>query len=466
MRITGAERASLAADLRRRYDAGQDSPQLAAEFGLTGKLTLTLLREAGTLIRPRGPKAKPRPTCVIVDEDGECPNPVFVISRGMCRKHYARWRKHGDPLMVLPGPVKFYGEERAELAAQLWDEYRKYEAGKGLTSLAEGAGISAPTVRKLIQEAGGTTRTTGKHRTYDDATEAFVLAEHGKGRSVPAIAADLGRSVTFVRKLLLRNGVSLDGQAGPSFRGLNAFTDENRILAAATGQRNPFTCVAPGGCSNLAIPKDGYLCSMHKRRLDLYGRLEREPCIRCGSELDTLGFSYLCRKCRRGWRYCTYPDHQGERIVPLSAMRNRRVSWCIECQNLESRKRAGSRKCARCGGWVIIGDSRRTVCADCWEGVEGCAQRSGECSQPASRLINGLCMSHYHRSRRAAATTPGPYHRLTEGELAEVSARYAVGGITQAQLAHEYGVHRSTITRPSGACASAAAGTGRIARGR
>jgi hypothetical protein len=404
--VTGEERARLAASLRQRYEAGEDSSMLAAAAGLSVKVVLALLREAGTLIRPRGPQATARGTCTITDDDGRCQEPVFVISRGMCHKHYVRWWKHGDPLMVLPGPVKVYGEERAELAAQLWDEYRMYEAGKGLRFLAESAGISAPTVRKLIQEAGGTTRTTGKHRTYDDATEALVLAEHAKGRSVPAIAADLGRSVTFVRKLLLRNGVQVDGLAEASFRGLNAFTDENRILWAAAhpGEPNPFTCVAPGGCSNLAIPKDGFLCSKHKRRLDLHGRLERDPCVRCGAELDTLSFSYLCRRCRHGWRYCTYPAHQGNRLVPATAMRTPRLSWCIECQNLNTRKRNGSRTCARCGGWLLIRSPRRTVCAGCWEGVPGCAQRSGECSQPASRLIAGLCMAHYHRSRRGAAS--------------------------------------------------------------
>jgi hypothetical protein len=56
-------------------------------------------------------------------------------------------------------------------------------------------------------------------------------------------------------------------------------------------------------------------------------------------------------------------------------------------------------------------------------------------------------MSHYHRSRRAAPTAPGPYHRLNQVELAEISARYAASGITQAQLAYEYGVSRGTVIR-------------------
>src|SRR6516162_5890600 len=48
---------------------------------------------------------------------------------------------------------------------------------------------------------------------------------------------------------------------------------------------------------------------------------------------------------------------------------------------------------------------------------------------------------------REAGEEPGPYHRLTGAELAEMCRRYAVGGVTQEQLAAEYGVHRSTVNR-------------------
>ena len=411
-RITGPERASLAAQLRRDYEAGQDSTQLAAAHGLTVKVTLTLLREAGTLIRPRGAKTRPRGTCTVVEEDGgtQCGRPVYVIGRSMCHTHYARWWKHGDPLMVLPGPVKVWGEQRAELARQLREEYERYQAGVGLEALGEQAGLSAPTVKRLIEEAGGTTRGTGRHRTYDDATEAAVLAWHSRGQSLQAIARDVGRSVTFVRKLLLRNGASLDSAREADFRGLNAFTDHNRIVYAAghPGEANPFCCVVDG-CNNLAIPKDHFLCAKHSRRLRVHGKLEREACKHCEGELDTLSFSYLCRRCRReGWRYCTYAEHEGERIVPLAAMRTGRLSWCIECQNLESRKRNRGRVCERCGGWLLIRSPARTVCAGCWEGVEGCGERGGECSQPAGRLINGLCMAHYHRARGRLGRSRGP----------------------------------------------------------
>lgn len=62
----------------------------------------------------------------------ECPNPP--LSRGMCGKHYARWRKHGDPSRVdAPGRTRIGGEcsvegcsERARARGYCDPHYNKW----------------------------------------------------------------------------------------------------------------------------------------------------------------------------------------------------------------------------------------------------------------------------------------------------------------------------------------------------
>jgi hypothetical protein len=407
MRITSAERASLAAQLRRRYEAGERSPQLASDYGLTVNLTLTLLREAGTLIRSSGPQTQPRATpqrgtCTVTDENGRCGEQVYNISRGLCQKHYGRWWNHGDPLVVLPHhrPFAVTGEERASLAAEL---RRRYEAGESTLQLAAAIGKSKPFVRTLLREAGTEIKATGRYRTYDRQLNARVIEQYESGQSVQTIADSLGRSYTFVLKMLIRSRVARRPPSREAdFRGFNAFTEDNRRLWASAhpGEPNPFACTADG-CNQLADPAKHYLCQMHQRRLRISGKLERDACLRCARELDSMS-SYLCSRCYQDWRYCSYAEHAGDRILPLTEMST--TIKCRECGRYDNSRRRG-RLCERCGKPLGSQAPARTICVSCWEGVPGCIDRSGECSQPPGLMHGERCGVHYHRARRQGIIT-------------------------------------------------------------
>jgi hypothetical protein len=46
-------------------------------------------------------------TCTVIEGGSACGDPI--LRRKMCSKHYQRWKKHGDPLVVLPmGPKPNY----------------------------------------------------------------------------------------------------------------------------------------------------------------------------------------------------------------------------------------------------------------------------------------------------------------------------------------------------------------------
>jgi hypothetical protein len=113
--------------------------------------------------------------------------------------------------------------------------------------------------------------------------------------------------------------------------------------------------------------------------------------------------------CYKAWRYCTNPRHSWERILPAAAMSN--TTKCRTCARAAQRKRNGSAVCERCGNWVNTEgrhSPKRTVCVSCWEGVEGCIERSGECSQPPARIIAGRCTAHYLRAYSQGRMTSRP----------------------------------------------------------
>lgn len=53
-RLFGPDRPAVAADLRRRYEAGDTIRAVAAAAGISYSAARDLLREAGTTLRPKG----------------------------------------------------------------------------------------------------------------------------------------------------------------------------------------------------------------------------------------------------------------------------------------------------------------------------------------------------------------------------------------------------------------------------
>jgi len=350
-----------------------------------------------------------------------------LAGHGWCRACYGRWWSNGKPASGPPPPRPHHrpfavaGDERARLAKDL---AARYEAGESTGDLASAIGKSKPFVRAILREAGATIRPTGRQPTYDAEFADGVIKRYKAGEDILAIADSLGRSYTFVHKILIRYGVVRRPPGGEKQRkGFNAFTDENRILWIVTrpGELNPFTCTAVR-CTKLADPSRYFLCEMHARRLQTTGTLERKPCQRCGRELDGMS-PFLCGRCYRVWRYCSDRGHGGERILPVAAMSN--TTKCRACASAAQRRRNGSAVCERCGGWVNTGGAhspKRTVCVSCWDGAEECAERSGECSQPSGRIIAGRCLAHYLRAYGQGRVTARPCLRF------DACGGYATGG--------------------------------------
>ena len=350
-----------------------------------------------------------------------------LAGHGWCQACYGRWWKNGKPASGPPPPRPHHrpfavvGDERARLAKEL---AARYAAGESTGDLASAIGRSKPFVRAILREAGTTIRPTGKQPTYDAQFAARVIQRYKAGEGILAIAESLGRSYTFVHKILIRHGVvRRPAGGGKQWKGFNAFTEENRILWIVTrpGEPNPFTCTA-ARCTRLADPSRHFLCEMHAGRLRTTGTLERKPCQRCGRELNGMS-PFLCSRCYQAWRYCSDPGHRGSRDLPVSAMSN--ATKCRACASAAQRQRNGSAVCERCGNWVNTRtphSPKRTICVSCWDGAEGCAERSGECSQPPGRIIAGRCQAHYLRAYDQGQVTARLCLRF------EVCGGHATGG--------------------------------------
>lgn len=360
-------------------------------------------------------------TCASCGEDRP------LAGRGWCRACYGRWWSNGKPASGPPppqprhGPFAVTGDERAGLAENL---AARYEAGESTGDLASAIGRSKPFVRALLREAGAAIRPTGRRPTHNPALAAEVIKRYKEGESILAIAESLGRSDAFARKILIKHRVTRR-PAGPEKqrKGLNAYTQENRIAWIVTrpGEPNHFTCTA-ANCIKLADPSHHFLCDMHARRLRTTGTLERKPCQRCGRELAGMS-PFLCNRCYRAWRYCSDREHRGERILPVAAMSN--TTRCRACASTAQRRRNGSAICERCGDWAASGGThgpKRTICVSCWEGAEGCAERSGECSQPPGKIIAGRCLAHYTRAYSQGQVTAPLCLRF------DLCGGYATGG--------------------------------------
>lgn len=87
-------------------------------------------RKDGTWAKKPGPDAKPKPACTM----GDCLEPV--LARDLCRKHYDRWRKWGDPAVIgKAGGPRFVP---AELSGEgITARQRNHWASRGVLGVAQ-----------------------------------------------------------------------------------------------------------------------------------------------------------------------------------------------------------------------------------------------------------------------------------------------------------------------------------------
>lgn len=79
--------------------------------------------------------------CIVVEDDERCPN--LGQSRGWCPKHYARWKKHGDPLVkVRRGwPWNFEGQQKRRPNGCLGWTGKPSSSGYGIVRHADGRDV-------------------------------------------------------------------------------------------------------------------------------------------------------------------------------------------------------------------------------------------------------------------------------------------------------------------------------------
>jgi hypothetical protein len=346
------------ASLRTRYEAGETVSDIAASIGYSAAYVYDLLSEAGTVMRRSGP----------------------------------------PPTWHPPGYA-----ERTKRDAEI---LQRYQDGETSRELGRALGISKATVQRVVRKAG-IARPPGR-RLSENATAlaAQIVDDYESGKTMAVIAESTGMSVSFVKDVLIRHDIEIRPRNSDPFRGLNAFTEENRILFAAAnpGKPNPFTCQAdvPGGCNELADPGAHYLCGRHRARIERTGIVAR-PCASCGRDRDTPGGGYLCSSCYgKGWRYCT-SEHLGSPVVTIADMPSVNSSGsCRECARIERLAKLGF-VCQKCGKPILadrIHVASRTLCLDCWDGQPGCVDRSPECSEnPQLQGEEGQKRCYVHHSR-------------------------------------------------------------------
>ncbi|MEU5426906.1 helix-turn-helix domain-containing protein [Streptomyces olivoreticuli] len=100
------------------------------------------------------------------------------------------------------------GQERALFAASA---ATMYQSGKSLTQVAASIDRSICCARSLIREGGGIIRGGGHQPRSPERGKlaAQVVEEYLAGATMMQIAADIDRSYTLVRTLLLEEGVAL-----------------------------------------------------------------------------------------------------------------------------------------------------------------------------------------------------------------------------------------------------------------
>lgn len=172
-------------DLRRRYEAGESAPSIAAALGVSDSTVIESLRLAGVAIRTRGEATRAR---------------------------------HGLSIDI-PALI------------------RRYQGGESTPKLAAALGISIATVDRALREAGVCLRSPREAALLARAVavdEADLRARYDRGQSVLAMSRDLGVSrPTIMRRLEAMGIAPRSGTEANLIRMASLTNQERRDLAAS-----------------------------------------------------------------------------------------------------------------------------------------------------------------------------------------------------------------------------------------
>lgn len=188
--LTPAQRAQLADQASRAYQAGASVQGIATRLSLKIKATETLIREAGTLLRPHGPQAfqtlngqavpvtparrDQLRTVLAADYTTRAQSIATLaaahglgrtLTYNLLQEAGVTFRIRGvAPLQTLGGQaVPVTPEQRDQLRTTVADDYTtRYQS---IRTIATAHGLSTVVVRNLLREAGVTPRPAGRPRS-------------------------------------------------------------------------------------------------------------------------------------------------------------------------------------------------------------------------------------------------------------------------------------------------------------
>ncbi|WNV83052.1 helix-turn-helix domain-containing protein [Umezawaea sp. Da 62-37] len=247
--ITGGERKKLAKTCRLLYEDGETSQAIGKFMGRSRAFVARLIVESGGTMRP--PATQPKRDTTSRRELATALRKQYEA--GVSIKDLATWdvgsqyyvrrllhevrtpmRKSG-PVSQNVKPRNVVRESPAAQAARrpLGLEFRRrYEGGESLEKIAATAGIAPTTVAKRIREVGGNVRISTLHVSKQPARRreaARLKVEYEAGKGLTELAAESGRSSSYVRKLLGEAETTMRKPGASSHRSHRRSRDANGV---------------------------------------------------------------------------------------------------------------------------------------------------------------------------------------------------------------------------------------------
>lgn len=197
------------AEIRARYLAGESTKTIARSFGVSDVPVRGSLKRTDTSRRTTAESLALNRTWTGSEEQVQQALELYragesvkdLAARFQCRTSVftGLLAERDEPLH--PG-AKLHPSVRGNDAAIA----QAYGEGASLRSLAKTYGCTTPTIRNALAREGIDTR-HGRPPFWTDERCAWVVAQHGAGRSQQSIATELGISQPAISSALLRAGV-------------------------------------------------------------------------------------------------------------------------------------------------------------------------------------------------------------------------------------------------------------------